>query len=242
MGREKRKENSDAFYEVKVSKNELIPYFCDNCDFDFFINLFKKESVKRNFKIISYVFFKDSIGFIIMTENFEQISLLMANILRQYSRYYKKKYSWEDSVFKKRYKLTGVKKDELPVRILKMHNSILNSGYDEKESRYSSFSDYFVSDKEERICNTDYVYTQISKDEFYIKHYSFKSENDDDEIKEYICEKLNTNDYRDIKTVPKRIRNNIINSLYYNENKRVSDISEITELSRQTIYNIIKRN
>lgn len=242
MGREKRKENIDAFYEVEIQKNELIPYFCDDDDFDFFINLFKKESLKRDFKIISYVFLKDSIRFIVLTENFEQISLLMANILRQYSRYYKKKYNYENSVFEKRYKLTGIKKDELSKKVLTMHNKILNSGYDEKESRYSSFSDYFVLDKEERICNTDYVYTQISKDEFYIKHYSFKSENDYDEIKEYICEELKTNDYRDIKNVPKRIRNDIVKSLHYNENKRVSDISGITELSRQTIYNIIKRN
>ncbi len=240
MGREKRKENSDGFYEAEVLKNEIISYFCDYKDFDFFLELLKKETIKKEIEIISYAFLKDSIGFILKTEKFSEIPLFIGNILRQYSRYYKRKYNYDDKVFKKRYKLMSVEEKELPSKVIMMHNKLLKSGYDEKESRYSSFSDYFSLHKDDKICNIDEVYSQISKNEFFLKQYC--SDNTEGyEIKQYICNELKTDNYKDIKTAERNLRNSVIESLYFNKKVKVSVISRISGFSRQTIYTIIKK-
>ncbi len=238
MGRKKRCENPDGFYEIKVLKNEEISYFFEDVDFGCFYDLLKNEKKKNSFEIIAYAFYQSGVDIIIKEENYTQISSFLGNILRLYSSYYKRKYSYEEKVFKSRYHLLNIKKENLSEKVVALHSRFLSANWNEKDKySRSSLPEYFLK---KEICDINAIYDEISQKDFYLMQYDEKNfENED--LKDYICRFAGIEEYGQIKTVLNSVRDNIIADLYYNKKVGAKKIGELFFMTRQGVYSILKK-
>jgi len=237
MGRKIRTESPDGFYKITVLKNDEIAFFRDKSDYEKIYDILKKEISARNIEIMAYAFTKNSINIIIKEELFCNVPFFIGSVLRRYAMYYKKKYSYFDKIFKKRYCLFPIKKTELAKEIVFLHNRVLKDISDEKDRLFSSFSDYFIK---EELCATAEVFSFLDKETFYMMHFFGNTNEKNDNWKAYICEFLGIDNYSKIKTINKCMRNSLIKNLYYEKGMSVCEICKIVSLTRQSIYSILK--
>lgn len=234
------KKSPDGIYEIHILKNEEITFFKDESDFYKYFEIIKSLKEKYSFKLVSY-FIVQKEARIILKEKYEDDKFLIVKELsRRYSVYYKRKYNYKSSVFKKGYKSYPLISDELIKSVVAMHNLTYNADvrkYNEK--MYSSYDEYFCTSL---YIDTDIIFENIEKEAFLTYHFTLK-DNEIDGItiaKEYIKKFAGTKEFSDITYINKDDTYEIVKTLYYEKKLSVSVIAKVFGRTRQSIYYILK--
>lgn len=236
-----KKKSRDGIYEIHILKNAEIPFFKNESDYEKYFDIIKSLKEKYDFKLISYFISKKEARLIIKEKSDGDKFLVVKELSRRYSVYYKRKYKYEHSVFEKGYKSIPLQNDELIKAVVVMHNLTHNKDIRKSDEKvYSSYDEYFCAPL---YIDTDVVFDNINKEDFLSYHYTFKNE-ETDEMKiaeEYIKSFTGVKKLSDIIYINKEDTYEIIKTLYHEKKLSVSAIAKVLGRTRQSIYYILKR-
>ena len=235
-----KRKSPDGIYEIHILKNEELAFFKDESDFEKYFEIIKSLKEKYCFKLVSYFITKKEARLIIKEKSEDDKRLVIKELSRRYSVYYKRKYKYESSVFKKGYKSFPLINNELIKAVVVMHNLPHKEAVRKSDEKVcSSYDEYFCKPL---YIDSDVVFENIKKEDFLSYHFTLKDE-ETDEIKlakEYIKKFANVKKFSDITYINKVDTYNIIKVLYYEKKLSVSAIANVLGRTRQSIYYILK--
>ena len=164
MGRTKRIERSDLTYYTSSRGKSGQKIFIDNSDRAYFINLLRKQRIKKNIKFYGYVLLPNQYSCLIETYK-NSLSRSMHQINSDYANYFNRRHKRRSRLYKDRYSCFIIDKKNylsevscylhlLPIKI-KLAKSVF-------KYKWSSLSGYINREKREDWIDYDYILSMFN--------------------------------------------------------------------------------
>lgn len=166
MPRRARFTIDDGIYHVMVRGNNQNRIFNDEQDFNFFLELLRKNKEKFNLKVYHYVLMNNHAHMIIKSPNGENLSGAMKRINVTYTRYYRKRYKGIGHFFQDRFKSFLIQNGKYLlecgryVELNPIRAGIVGNPADYKWSSYK----FYVQGNENSIIDVNPEYEGLSED------------------------------------------------------------------------------
>ena len=233
--------------------------FFNQQDYLKFIKIIKKSKEKFNYQLYSYVLMPNHIHLEIKDEN-QKISHIIQSIATSYASYFNKKYNRVGHLFQNRFKSKNVESPYYMFNLVRyIHQNPVKAGISTIDKyTWSSYKEYFASDKikeKNKIVDTNEIFAIFSQEQnkekeeflkFNKQNIKFKDSQElldydirnmltDEEVMDFIQEKLKISNIQDIQKYSKKYRDEIIREIKKIDGTNLIQISRVLGINVRII-------
>ena len=166
MPRQPRQKSESGIYHIMLRGINKQIVFEDDEDYLKFVETLEKYKAVSGYKVFAYCLMSNHIHILLKAEK-EEPDLIIKRVAGSYVYWYNWKYYRRGHLFQDRYRSEPIENDLYFLTVMRyIHQNPVKANLVKNidEYRYSSYNDYIIND--DRIIDTEFAYSMMSKEQF----------------------------------------------------------------------------